>query len=382
MNRKIMIVLVALMAAVGDVWGQPLQLEHRQRAEQLLQLKCTEYDVDSVPVVAAWTYDMVSQELVLELVMRRISYDRVWFPLRHYERQEVKEYTRHAMNGKYRTRRPFRRLAVFGLDCVFGCHNCEFINENINTMEQEMIANGGSGTYRFHVDNPKNPVRIVIRGAVPMTVVESASGRMKYRYYFVSDAIRIELEVPSDPCVLPQSINLLAEVKALYRQMDEEFEHLAQANGRKDRKGCLDCKARFEKEFSEQYARLKKRYDEMPLQCTTIGDELNSIQDILEDAGKIKCPAPVPPPTGERKVYSNVAKHIKAETRKLERCTNALRAKRGVESARTNGQKIIGQIDELISNLSSRDSSDPKVREAVRAYELAKDSFNQNSQRK
>ena len=382
MNRKILIALVALMAALGNVWGQPLQLEHRQREEQLLQLKCTEYDVDSVPVLAAWTYDMVSQDLVLELVMRRIGYDKVWLPLRHYERQEVKEYTRHTMNGKYRTRRPFRRLAVFGLDCVFSCHNCEFINEGINTMEQEMIANEGVGTYRFHVEDPKKPVRIVLRGAVPITVMESASGKMKYRYYFVSDAIRMELEVPSDPCLLPQNINLLSEVKALYRQMDEEYEHLAQANGRKDRKGCLDCKERFEKDFSKEYDKLQKRYEEMSLKCPAVGEELASIKDILDDAGRIKCPVPPPPTVKEKKAPSNVVKHLKAETRRLEKCTNAIRAKKGAEKASADGQKIISQVDDIVNNLGERDSKDPKVRDAVRAYQLAKDSFNQNNQRK
>lgn len=381
MKTNTKLIVLALLALIPSLrcWSQPLELEHKQKTGQLLQLKCVDYDVDSVPIEAVWTYDMLTQELTLDLNVKRIDYDVVWLPMRHYERKEVKQYIRHKMNGRYRTRRPFRRQAFFGFDCVFRCNNCELIDEGINSMEQEMVANGTTATFRFHVTDPKNVVNITFRGAVPVSLMETAMGIMKYRFQFVSDPIPLRLKVPSDPCLLPQSIVLLDSAQALYREMDEAFERLAQTIGRKDRKGCQECMVDFEKRYSVRLAALQAAYDAMPAKCSKVGNKLASAKEILNDANSMKCPPPPPDigcTLGGRDKPSKVAKYINSETKKLERCTNAIRSKRKAAEARTNGQKIISQMDETISQLKDSSKKDNSVAKAIRMYELARDSFN------
>lgn len=305
MKTNHFLILAALIVHCITMHGQTIQLQNRVRQEQLIQLKCSEYenDVDSVPIVAAWTYDMQTQELVLELIMRRIGYDRIWFPQRHYEWEEVKRETAQNTNwfsrlfGFYNPwKKPFKRQSVFGVDNTLTLPanaNCRFIPEDEKSFEEEMIANGGSSQFRFTVIDPTKDVIIVLKGVVPVSLIETPSEKKYFRYHFMSDPVRILLSVPSDPCMMQQNKNLFSEAKCLYNEMQVAHENLINVKNNikhKDVKKCKECLDAFQKLYVTQYEALKNSSETIPIPCDSVMLYLQLTKNLLDEVGQMECP--------------------------------------------------------------------------------------------
>lgn len=367
---------VSLIAFISIIPAHAQQIKLGQsvhRQEIILQSK--ESSMQPMTLVALFHYDISTKELTLSITPKTGAYDRLWVPMIGYDKASLKKATK-KMGAKFGMEKTFMHQVSFELQPAFLCSNCTPVDMSSSDFSHEFHDAENPVNCHFRVVDPMQPVVISIRTAVPVRIVETVWGKMKYRYQYVADNVQLTISVPSDPCLLPQNLALKEEVKLLYDELTDEDGTLRETIGREDKVGCTKCKERIANQYANQYREVVNRQNGMTVKCGEVEQYLNEIQDMLLFAEQAQCKSKqshiVP-------VKENIAKNINKEASTLQTYVNAIRRGRDVESYRRKGNELMARVDTMIGSLTATDLSSNDVKTAVETYKLAKSAFMLNT---
>jgi len=380
--------------------AQVVSIPSEGRVEQSYQLKSSEYDVDPAKLNMTFSYDIDIQEITLVLKLNRGSYEMLWLPMKSYDDQLLKRAVSQSLRGKLKMMRPFKSKITFGLAPTFVYYNCEMVSAASNGISEELIGVKDSMVLRFHVADPKRPVRLTLRSATPVQTLETPSGKMKYIFRYVADRLAVDMVVPEpivDPCDLDETLALFDTVKHFYDTINKGFERVSNSIDQRKRKDCLRFKNQFEEEYAEQYRVLQAEYVSMPDKCEIIGEVLMSIGATFEIVNEMQCPKAPPPPRRDTTITvtqpltpigdpeiggsSSRAKKLKSYANQLNDCVNAIRSGRDVQRYKRKGNGIMKDAELVISSLTDNEKEKKQVKDAIYVYEKAKVGFQKNAAR-
>ena len=394
--KTIKIIIVSLLGFVcvlGHTNAQVISLPLDGQVEQSFQLKSPE-NANPAKLNMTFSYDVTNQEITIICKLNKGLYDMLWLPMKSYDDLTFKRAVNQSLHGKLKMLRPFKNKLTFGLVSAFDYYNCELVSTVRGGISEELLGVKDSMVMRLRVLNPQRTVRLTLRSAAPVQTEETPSGKLKYIFMYIADKMTIEMTVPEepvDPCDENQNLVLFDTVKHFYDTINKGFELITNSIDQKKWKECYKNKHRFENEYAEQLQELRTRYDDLPIKCTIINEVLESIGstfEIIEDMQCPRMPKPRPepikdtiaPPTTQ--VIGQLAKTIKSYADELNMCINSIRIGRDVKKNKDKGKNIMAKADATISDIPDSQKDNPSLREAVKSYELAKESFKKNASRK
>lgn len=386
--KKILIVIVLLF--IGSQYQTIVaQVKHTLSFEGgntslngSLKLISSQTDGESVNVDYKLLYEMTSKELTLQITPQKGAYDKVFIPMKIYGKSDLKSAVRRELNGKPRISRAYKEAITFEVGpavTASGASLTDVVNTNL---KNEMYSPGESFVLHFRVDSPERPVNLRLRAFSAVSLLETASGKIKYSFAYLTDEVQLEFKIPNEPCKMENVVKLENAAKSLYNEALETHTKLAKAAGMKERDNCLSCKEKFNNDFRQRLTMLKDKYKSLGVTCSKVDKYLNEIAVAIHDADTIKCQASsgkekgVSPVTKkETPSTSSIAKTIREDVQKLDRLVDKIAAGKDVAKARRDGEMLIAQIEERINMLDEKSKNKPDVKSAINSFKNTKKSF-------
>ena len=343
-----------------------------------IQMRSFQVDDETINVELTLGYEMSTRELTLCIIPQKGSYDKVFIPMKIYDKNDVKASVRHKLGGKTQLSGPFKSSIIFDIGPAVVVNGATLIENATPDFKNEMLASGEQLVMHLRVDNPEKPVTIKLRNFSPVRTLETASGKIKYNFLYATDESVIEVKMPQEPCKIAAIINLETQAKELYDKASSNHNELAKAAGMKDTETCKSCKEKFEKEYQEQFNSLKHNYSNIGAKCARLDKILDEIAIIFNDADVIKCQksvTPPPPPKGDGGVYPpeppkpNYVSILDSEVKQLERLVNKISGNRGDNNTRTECETTILKIKERIASLDDKTKNKHEVSNIINSFQ-------------
>lgn len=361
------------------------------KAQEVLQLslepdKTTKRDVrfssadpNASPIDAELllNYDINTKELTLCVSPKSGSFDRVFIPTKAYGRESLRNAVRREMNGKFKMSRPFKQSIAFGIGPSVAADGANQKDYGNMGLPQEMFKVGDSFVVHYVVTNPDKALRIILRGITAVNTLETASGKIKYRFMSVASDFTIEVKVPNDPCKIRENADIVAEAKSLYDQIMTSHKELTKLAGMREKSKCEECKKQFMTEYPQRLRELKKRYEAVAAKCPTVDIYLNEIEIPLSDADSIKCQPKVFKDTSRilPTPCNGIEKSLKDGVNKMERNINRIIAGIDASTAKTECETLIIELDEKISLMDAKCKNKAEVKKLISSYDNLKTSY-------
>lgn len=374
--KKVLLFLVSFLAiALTNIKAQTIVIDGEKQANQVFVTGSAGHDVEKIRMEVTANYNMESREITLLLTPKFEAYDYVWMPMSSYGYTKLKRELRQQLFVKFKETKLFKSQFETGVRPLFECKNCELNESGSSDLKHDVLKNGEGTVFHFKVQNPKQQVEVTLRNIIPILIKEKRFGKPRYVFQYVSDPVAIKIVVPNDPCLLRTNKNLLAESNSLNDKLNDQYEALSQARGRRDRKAFKEIKERFENDYKQQVKALLNKYDEQNNKCLEIKQLLDDCNEILMavDTSQMRIP-PIPTPT-----IDNVAKIFNDASVQLIQLTDAIRSGNNVATSRRTGGALIAEMDTKLNSLSHKDRSSLKNEKAINNYLKAKKGFERNN---
>ncbi len=374
--KKVLLFLVSFLAiALTNIKAQTIVIDGEKQANQVFVTGSAGHDVENLRMEVTANYNMESREITLLLTPRFEVYDFVWMPMSSYGYTKLKRELRQQLFVKFKETKLFKSQFETGVRPLFECKNCELNESGSSDFKHDVLKNGEVTVFHFKVQNPKQQVEVTLRNIIPILIKEKRFGKPRYVFQYVSDPVAIKIVVPNDPCLLRTNKNLLAESNSLNDKLNDQYEALSQARGRRDRKAFKEIKERFDNDYKQQVKALLNKYDEQKNKCLEIKQLLDDCNEILMavDTSQMRI-LPIPTPT-----IDNVAKFFNDASVQLIQLTDAIRSGNNVAESRRTGGALIAEMDTKLNSLSHKDRSSLKNEKAINNYLKAKKGFERNN---
>lgn len=374
--KKVLLFLVSFLAiALTNIKAQTIVIDGEKQANQVFVTGSAGHDVENLRMEVTANYNMESREITLLLTPKFEAYDFVWMPMSSYGYTKLKRELRQQLFVKFKETKLFKSQFETGVRPLFECKNCELNESGSSDLKHDVLKNGEGTVFHFKVQNPKQQVEVTLRNIIPILIKEKRFGKPRYVFQYVSDPVAIKIVVPNNPCLLRTNKNLLAESNSLNDKLNDQYEALSQARGRRDRKAFKEIKERVENDYKQQVKALLNKYDEQNNKCLEIKQLLDDCNEILMavDTSQMRIP-PIPTPT-----IDNVAKIFNDASVQLIQLTDAIRSGNNVAASRRTGGALIAEMDTKLNSLSHKDRSSLKNEKAINNYLKAKKGFERNN---
>lgn len=376
--KRVLLFLVSFLAiALTNIKAQTIVIDGENQANQVFVTGSAGHDVENLRMEVTANYNMESREITLLLTPRFEVYDFVWMPMSSYGYTKLKRELRQQLFVKFKETKLFKSQFETGVRPLFECKNCELNESGSSDFKHDVLKNGEVTVFHFKVQNPKQQVEVTLRNIIPILIKEKRFGKPRYVFQYVSDPVAIKIVVPNDPCLLRTNKNLLAESNSLNDKLNDQYEALSQARGRRDRKAFKEIKERFDNDYKQQVKALLNKYDEQKNKCLEIKQLLDDCNEILMavDTSQMQISHIIPPVP----VIDNVAKIFNDASVQLIQLTDAIRSGNNVAASRRAGGSLIAEMDTKLNSLSHKDRSSLKNEKAINNYLKAKKGFERNN---
>lgn len=377
MKRVLLFLVFFLAIALTNIKAQTIVIDGEKQANQVFVTGSAGHDVENLRMEVTANYNMESREITLLLTPKFEAYDFVWMPMSSYGYTKLKRELRQQLFVKFKETKLFKSQFETGVRPLFECKNCELNESGSSDLKHDVLKNGEVTVFHFKVLNPKQQVEVTLRNIIPISIKEKRFGKPRYVFQYVSDPVAIKIVVPNDPCLLRTNKNLLAESNSLNDKLNDQYEALSQARGRRDRKAFKEIKERFENDYKQQVKALLNKYDEQKNKCLEIKQLLDDCNEILMavDTSQMRIPPIIPPVPA----IDNVAKIFNDASVQLIQLTDAIRSGNNVAESRRTGGALIAEMDTKLNSLSHKDRSSLKNEKAINNYLKAKKGFERNN---
>jgi hypothetical protein len=390
MKRKIFIplLLMAFLLSAITAKSQSYFLQAGQTYKDNLTLKTI--DGDGMPITAEISlyYDMQAKQLTLCLTPKQGAFDRVWFPMKSYLRESLKSAVKLELNGKLKMMRPFKRSITFGIGPVVYGNGFSIADSPSSGIKQELYKAGESFVTHLNVADPKLPISVKLRGITPIQTMETASGKIKYRFLYTVSDIDLTITLPSDPCKTQQNIQLYNDMKDLYEEINKVYTEMAKANGLREFATCKECKDKFENEYMNRKTELEARYAAASDRCSKVTKMMTEITNVFAEVNLIECKrasVSVDRPRGRAEhtgeASGTTLKIIEEGSKLLVKYTDKINSNIDVKETKKQGREKILELDRRIGSLSDRERNSKHGAEVIKGYESAKRLFERATSR-
>lgn len=349
-----------------------------------IQMRSYQVDDEVINVELTLGYEMNSRELTLCIIPKKGSYDKVFIPMKVYDKKGVKSAVRRELSGKTKMTGPFKSSLAFGIGPAVIVNGATIIENAAPGFKNEMLASGEQLVMHLRVDNPDKPLTIKLRNFSAVRTLETASGKIKYNFLYASDESVFEVKMPQEPCKIDAIVNLESQAKELYEKALASHTELAKAAGLKETSTCKSCKEKFDKDYREQLNNLRSSYSGVGVKCARLDKRIDEIANIINDADDIKCqksvtppPQPSTPSTKPSKGGTTVVEQPKTdnfatlekEVKQLERLVNKISGNRGDDKTRMECETTILKIKERISQLDEKTKNKPEYSKIIKSFQ-------------
>ena len=167
-----------------------------------------------------------------------------------------------------------------------------------------------------------------------------------------------QMECRDNPCVLPETVEMVKELTMLRDEADELYSKLIEACNMRNGTLCRKYKASFTDSIVPRLELFQSSLNDEIDTCGALRELFGEFAEILEDAERVNCPQSID--NSKSVTKKDFIKAIRYNKDNLQKCCNAIIAGDNVSSNRAEGENIIRKVEEMWKKLpeSVRKSSD------------------------
>lgn len=388
MKKNILSFVMLLLALGGMRWTEAqeketLTMTPGKTLKEEIELMSLS-DGGRIKVELTLNYEIAARELTLVLTPSGGDMDRVLVPMKAYGRESLRGAVRRELQGKIKMEKAFKRSMAMGLGPSISVEGATMVETNNWGLEQEMLKLHEPMVIHYRVLNTEGNVKVRIRSLAALNVMETASGKIKYRFRYMTKEYGVDVVVPNDPCKIQQNLYVIDDAQKLYEEVNKAHIELTRLAGQHERKGCEECKKKFQGEYAERLGVLRGRYEAVGVGCAVAERYLREIEITLNDADTIKCVGigGNSKRRDDKKVdktksvpCSSVVVKMNEGTKKLERSINKIAIGKNVTNAKLECEAVIDDIESIYIGLDSKCKGSEEVKRAKASYDRMKSAY-------
>ena len=278
MKRTVLLGLLLGVVIGAEVRAQVVEVSEQPQMVNY-GLKCDEILTETnASLEIRVTYDVESTTLQMDVTPHPGYYDALWMPMGNYDRTDIKNHFVNTLHGKCKMSRVFKQQCAFGIGGNLSGENCRLLSNPDQTLLRDKIT----VRYLFQVEDPEKPFKVRIKAVVPLSELETASGRIKYNCAYLADPLELDMKVTL--CRQPASVALFKDLNVFVRQTDSLYGTMVEMAKVGDDRRYNECKQNFEDGVKNSYGRFESRWQNVREFCPEIRELADQVTEILSYA--------------------------------------------------------------------------------------------------